>query len=270
MTRVEGPPVDVTRHGGETHDDDEGRVPQRRRRRWPVRIALGLLAAYVAWALFGAWSRFGQFDPELGSAAREYAGNQLSPAEYPWYFPTLTLHVMTASVALALVFFQMWPWLRRTHPLVHRSVGRIYIFAGVYPAVISALVVQVFWPFSVATMFSQVVPLLLWFSVTTYGYVLRRRGHVEEHRRWMLRSFGLTCLVLVELAIDPLIQLAIYTQFHTRLESNRDIYLQVKDSTENWVGLMLVILVVEGFLEYERIRSARRQPSAASRESTVR
>ncbi len=57
-------------------------------------------------------------------------------------------------------------------------------------------------------MISQVTLALAWAGCTTYGYILRRRGEVVEHRRWMLRSFGLTCVVLVEVtdAVDQQVQ----------------------------------------------------------------
>jgi hypothetical protein len=99
---------------------------------------------------------------------------------------------------------------------------------------------------------------VLWLGVTLFGFRMRRQGRIAEHRRWMFRSYALTCSVLVELAIDPFVQLLISTQYHSRLDSNLDIYFQIKDSNENWVGLLIVILVVEGYLEYERMRRPKR------------
>lgn len=223
-------------------------------RRWGRDIALGLLAAYALTALVIAWSRWGKFDPAMGSQARERVGISLSPTEHPWYYPMLLLHIVGASVALATCVFQIWPWLRRTHPRVHRYVGRVYVFAGVVPGAIFALVVQAFWPFSVVTAFSQVVMALLWLSVTLYGFVLRRQGRIADHRRWMFRSFALTCTVLVELTINPIVELIINTQLHTRLASSLDIFMQVKDTNENWLGLTICLVAVEWKLERERIR----------------
>ncbi|WP_431873270.1 DUF2306 domain-containing protein [Amycolatopsis sacchari] len=212
-------------------------------------VAVVLLALYVLAALVVAWQRWGQFDPNVSSQAREIAHIELDPAQHPWYFPMLLLHVTASSIALATAVFQIWPWLRRAHPRAHRTIGRVYAFAGVYPAVFFALVVQAFWAFSVPTAISQIVPLILWTATTTYGIVLRRRGRIEEHRRYMLRSFALTCLVLMELTIDLPVQLLIGIQFHSRLGSNMDIYMQVKDTTENWLGLVLMFVIVELWLE---------------------
>lgn len=256
---VELSPVDVPPRGDEEHDDPKPVADRtRRRRRWR-NFAIGFLAFYIVLNLTTAWLRWGRLDPNMGSQARGAAGIQLSPAEHPWYFPMLGLHVFCSSIALALCALQIWPGLRDRHPKLHRVTGRIYIFAGVLPAAFFALVVEVYWPFSVATMLSQVALALLWAGVTIYGYVLRRRGEVAEHRRWMLRSFALTCVVLVEVTIDLPVQMIIATELHTRLMSNLDIYFQLKDSNENWLGLFIVLIAVEGFLERERRLEIRRE-----------
>ncbi|WP_320068813.1 DUF2306 domain-containing protein [Micromonospora sp. RTGN7] len=237
---------------------------QRRRRN----IFLGFIALCVLAALSIAWSRWGQFDPNMGSQAREKAKIVLSPQEHPLYFWMLLGHIIGASIALAAGVLQLWRGLRTRHPRVHRTVGRVYVFAGVIPATSFALLVEAFYPFSVATAISQVALSLLWLGVTLFGFALRRQGRIAEHRRWMFRSYALTCTVLVELAIDPFVQLLVSTQYHSRLDSNLDIYFQIKDSNENWVGLLIVILVVEGYLEYERMRRPKRliEPPAVSGE----
>lgn len=251
--------MDVTPPGGEQRDDPKAFAARtRRRRRWR-NLAIGFLTCYIILNLTTAWLRWGRLDPNMGSRARNLAGIQLSASEHPWYFPMLWGHVFCSSIALALVLFQVWPGLRQRHPKMHRVTGRIYIFAGVLPAAIFSLIVEVYWPFSVATMISQVTLALLWGGCTLYGYALRRRGEVEEHRRWMLRSFALTCVVLVEVTIDLPVQLIIATELHTRLHGNLDIYFQLKDSNENWLGMFIVLLAVEGFLEWERRTEIRRE-----------
>ncbi len=230
---------------------------RRGRRSWGRNVALGLLALFALTALAITWSHWGKFDPGAGSQERERVGLSLSPAEHPWYYPMLLLHIVGASVALATCMFQIWPWLRRVHPRVHRYVGRVYVFAGVYPGAVFAIVVQVFWPFSAATVLSQVVPAALWVAVTTYGVVLRRQGRIAEHRRWMLRSFALTVTALAVLVIDPLVDLVIGTQLHTRLVGSMDIFLQVKDANENWLGLVICLVAVEWKLELDRLRGTK-------------
>ena len=46
-------------------------------------------------------------------------------------------HILFGSVALVTACLQIWPWLRRTHPDVHRWSGRFYLFDGVFPGGLS-------------------------------------------------------------------------------------------------------------------------------------
>jgi uncharacterized membrane protein len=246
--------VDSARLSAEEWENQEVqkvRTGKPRRRRNVILTIVGLA---VLAALYIAWQRWGHFDPAMGSQAREKAHIQIDSREHPLYFWLLIGHIMGASIALGAGVFQLWRGLRTKHPRIHRNIGRIYVFAGVLPAVFFALVVEAYLPFSVVTAVSQVTLSVLWGGVTIFGFVLRRQGRIAAHRRWMYRSYALTCSVLVELSIDPFVQMLISTQFRSRLDGNLDIYFQVKDSTENWVGLLIVILVVEGYFEYERLR----------------
>ncbi len=231
-----------------------GLVPRPKRRHLGRNFALIFLALYAGLNLAIVMQRWGQLNPNLGSQARAYAHIQLSPSQHPWFFPMLALHVLGGAVALATCVLQIWPWLRENHPSIHRRVGSVYIYGGVFTSVVFGLIVEMFWPFSVATMLSQVVVLVLWGFVTVMGLRSGRQGLREEHRRWMLRSFALTVSVLVEVSIDGPLQLLIRTEFHSRLLSNIDAYIQLKDSNENWLGLIIVLLCVEGLLERERYR----------------
>lgn len=254
--------MDVTPPGGEQPDDPEVVAARTlRRRRWR-NFFFGFLAFYVLVNLTTAWLRWGHLDPKMGSQARNAAHIALSPSVHPWYFPALLMHVLGSSIALGLVGLQVWPGLRERYPKLHRMTGRIYIFGGVLPGAFFALLVEVYWPFSVATMLSQVTLALLWLFCTFYGYALRLRGEITDHRRWMLRSFALTCVVLVEVTIDLPVQIIIATELHTRLMSNLDIYFQLKDSNENWIGMFIVLCAVEGFLEWEHRRDTRKQRAA--------
>ncbi len=39
------------------------------------------------------------------------------------YYPLLVTHIFLGSVALLAASLQVWPWLRQTHPRVHRTSG---------------------------------------------------------------------------------------------------------------------------------------------------
>lgn len=216
------------------------------------------------YADFFVWSRFYTFDPGISSSARESVGRELSPLEHPWYYPWLITHIIGATIALAGCSFQVWPWLRRRYPAVHRWSGRVYIFAGVVPGALSGLVVEAFWPFSISTAFQQVALSLLWLGVTGLGLYYAIRRNTTEHRRWMIRSFALTASVIIETAIRWPIEEITRGDYDTLLAGNNDVFQQITAVNDNWMGLVLAILLSEGYLELERRReiAVRREPTA--------
>jgi uncharacterized membrane protein len=231
-------------------------APPRRRKRAPS-IALIALAVVVMSSLLPVWVRFATFNPAVG---------RLSPAEHPWYFPVFMLHLASSTVALLTCLFQVWPWLRQRHPRVHGSIGRVYVFAGVVPSAISALVLTFVWPVSAATSFGMVLLSVLWLSVTMYGFILRRQGRIADHRRWMLRSFALTVSTLLNQAIRPLIVLPLQAQLDTRLAGSQDVLDQMANSLGDLISVLLVLILVEWWLERDLLRRSRRRPSTAQQQ----
>lgn len=271
MTGVDVSSVEAVQPGATPPDMLANRAARRRGFRWwAAKIAMGILLVWVLSTLFFLWIRWGRLDPNLGSDAREVAGNQLSPSEHPMYYPMLFLHVLGASIALATVVVQLMPWIRVKHPKVHRVVGRIYVFAGVLPAVLFALIVEAFWPFSVVTTVSQIGQSFIWAGTTVYGLILRRRGRIFEHRRWMLRSFAQTASALVVVVIDPFVMALVNTEMQSRLMNNPDVFVQVTGSMDNWVALVVVIVACELWLERDVRRRQRRivrAPESRGREA---
>jgi hypothetical protein len=51
------------------------------------------------------------------------------PADFPAYYPLLVTHIFLGAIVLVTACLQVWPWLRRRHPRVHRWAGRGYVGA---------------------------------------------------------------------------------------------------------------------------------------------
>ena len=77
------------------------------RRPWVVPLAV-LTVIFVGYAL----PPYLTLDP---------AQARLQPLpEFPGYYALLVTHIFLGSVVLLTACLQVWPWLRRTHPKVHR------------------------------------------------------------------------------------------------------------------------------------------------------
>jgi Predicted membrane protein (DUF2306) len=159
----------------------------RRARQRRSALALGLLALVIGVFILLDPGKFVTLNPNFG---------RLQPALHPAYFPILLVHVFGGTLAMIAAVLQVWPWLRKTHPRVHRSVGRVYA-ANAWPVGLAAITTSVYWPFSPVSAVSDITHAVFWLSATSYGFLLARQRRFAEHWRWMLRSFVLCTSIII-------------------------------------------------------------------------
>jgi uncharacterized membrane protein YozB (DUF420 family) len=118
------------------------------------------------------------------------------PSTFPLHYPLLVAHISFASIAMITSCLQIWPWFRQHHPVAHRRIGRVYVFVGVLPAGLSALVIGAASPFGPVLAASDVMLALLWLTFTLVAFRMARKRRFADHRRWMIRSFALTFSII--------------------------------------------------------------------------
>ena len=106
---------------------------------------------------------------------------QLQDAFPETHYLMLSGHILFGSIAIITCSMQVWPWLRQHHPKVHRISGRVYVFAGVIPSGLFALVVSIISVIGPAGKIGNVFLALLWFGTTFTGLVAARRRRYQEH-----------------------------------------------------------------------------------------
>jgi hypothetical protein len=116
------------------------------------------------------------------------------------HYLLLTGHVLFGSIALLTCCLQVWPWLRRQHPRVHRISGRVYVLAGVLPGGLLALVASLIAVQKVPGIIGNVALSLLWLGTTFAGFRAARQRRFREHRQWMIRSFALCTSIVTNRA----------------------------------------------------------------------
>jgi uncharacterized membrane protein len=197
-----------------------------RRRPWVL-----LWAGVTAWFLAISLPRYIGLD-------RSRSGVELNP-RFPLHYPLLIAHVTFGTVALLTVCLQVWPWLRERHPAVHRWSGRVYVFVGVLPTALLALVIM---PFSDAPV-GHVVSATLWLATTITGYRMARQGRLAEHRRWMTYSFALAIAIMwgrVMLQVLPHVP-------GVNLDDPRTLALVLEAAS--WIGVLINLLAAQWWLE---------------------
>jgi hypothetical protein len=126
-----------------------------------------------------------------------------APAGFAAHYWLLVAHIAFGTVAIAGVILQVWPWLRRTHPVVHRRVGRVYVFGGAIPAAVMAATIGAVSPFGPVVAALDVVAAVLWLGFTVAGWRAGRQRRFGDHRKWMIRSFAMCMNTLMTRALSP-------------------------------------------------------------------
>jgi hypothetical protein len=218
-----------------------------RRRPHPARTAalpLGLVTvAFLVYAL----------PPYLGLDPAQ--ARLAQPAGTPWFYPALVAHVGFGSIALLTAVLQVWPWLRRHHPEVHRWSGRLYVFGGVLPASVAALGVA---PFSVAggpvAHVGNTLLALLWFGTAVAGYRAARARRFAEHREWMLRSTALAFSIVVN-RVWTVVCLLVFAPSVFGGGPVVEAELNQAVGAAAWLSWVLNLLLVEWWLQRTRRRA---------------
>jgi uncharacterized membrane protein YozB (DUF420 family) len=102
----------------------------------------------------------------------------------------LGLHICGAMVALAVGPFQFLPRLRRGNARVHRTLGVTYLSAATVGGLGGLGMASTAYTGIVASLGFATMGLC-WLACTWTGFVMIMRGRVDDHRRWMIRSFSL-------------------------------------------------------------------------------
>jgi uncharacterized membrane protein YozB (DUF420 family) len=149
--------------------------------RRPWIVPLGFL---VLGFLFMSWSAYWNLDPGTSRVVLRDG--------FALHYPVVIGHVLFGSIAIGASVLQIWPWLRERHPAAHRRIGRLYVFGGVLPTGLLALVLT---PFSHGPA-GNGVTAVLWLVTTVAGFRAIRRGDRTDHRMWMVYSFALTLSIV--------------------------------------------------------------------------
>jgi hypothetical protein len=186
------PPADQTRQAQDAYRP--GRVQDQAAPSWWRRPWILPLVAAAGYFLYQTLPNFLTLNPDK-------SGVNLNKHARELHYVLLLGHVGFGTVALSTVCLQVWPWLRRRHPAIHRWSGRLYVFAGVVPAAVLALIINPLNTFphgDLGATLQGAGPLV----TALIGYQAGRRGKWRKHRRWMLYSFAFTTSIIWGLAIE--------------------------------------------------------------------
>ncbi|HDS1038348.1 TPA: DUF2306 domain-containing protein [Stenotrophomonas maltophilia] len=147
----------------------------------------------------------------LWGTAQRYA--QVTPEAYGMFWDRrswLWLHITGGSLAMLAGASQFVAALRRRWPAVHRWLGRTYLLGILLGSVAVAGLIATTQGW-LALKLAFAATGLAWLITSLRGYAAIRRGQIDTHRRWMLRSYLVTlspAVFRLFLLVPPLMQLA--------------------------------------------------------------
>jgi uncharacterized membrane protein len=122
--------------------------------------------------------------------------------EYFWYrAPWLLVHVICGLTASLIGPFQFIPWIRQRNLTLHRNLGKVYLGSITLSTAVSFYLVSTA---KLGIVYATGLALLgvVWFGSSFMAYIAIRKGNVQMHKEWMIKSYVLTlsfvCFRLVE------------------------------------------------------------------------
>jgi hypothetical protein len=164
----------------------------------------------------------------------------------------LVAHIFTATVATVTGLVQLWPWLRRKFPVAHRWTGRAYFFLGVFPSSVLAIPVIAMAPMGISNQAGLLVLDVLWMISAVAGYRTARQRKFADHRKWMIRNYGLTFASIASRFWIPILGVALVPEMGGvpyQGDPNGIAAMHDVASGSVWLGLMVTMVVVEWYIQ---------------------
>ncbi|MGE8205512.1 DUF2306 domain-containing protein [Heyndrickxia sp. NPDC080065] len=158
-------------------------------------------------------------------------------------YPVLVTHIIFAFIALITGFLQFIDRIRLKNRKIHRYIGRIYVGSVFVSGLLALLIVFYVEDFTKALSFFTLA--VLWLFTCWKGYRAAVKKRFNDHRKWMIRNFGIT-LVAVSLRLLVPVLLLAYSIFHGfTLPEGRARMVEEVLNVNIWVGIILNFVIVE-------------------------
>jgi uncharacterized membrane protein YozB (DUF420 family) len=183
------------------------------------------------------------------------------------YYPLLVSHIFLCSAALLAACLQVWPWLRQSHPAIHRWSGRIYVAAAL-TASVCVMIISPMGLYGANQRVANTMLALLWLGTTLAGFRAIRQRRYADHRQWMLRSVALAFAIIANRAWTALALAVFVPEIYTGAEVDPTSLSQAI-GVASWMSWVVNLLIVEWWLHHRR-SSDRRMGGEVRQQSSSR
>jgi uncharacterized membrane protein YozB (DUF420 family) len=156
------------------------------------------------------------------------------------YLPFYYSHVLVAGAILVVGFFQVNTRFSLRWPKVHKALGKFYVYGILFFAAPGGLVMSFFIQRGPWVLWSFVLQSVLWFLFTAIAIKKIMARNIEEHRKWMWRSYALTFAAVT---------LRLYTFF---FGGSFDLAQPAAYGTIAWMSWVLNLVMIEIYLKWSK------------------
>lgn len=102
------------------------------------------------------------------------------------------IHVFTSPIVIISGLFQFNRWILKNYARIHRISGYAYIVTVLFITGPAAFIMSLWANGGRIAQFSFVLLSILWIFFTYLAYYHVKKGSIDRHAKWMLRSYALT------------------------------------------------------------------------------
>ncbi len=141
----------------------------------------------LAFLLFGITFMYWNFRPDVS-----FLTTKQDVVFNPIWRTAFYIHIFGGMLAIALGPLQFIKAVRRKNINLHRAIGKIYVSAILFIAAPTGLYMAFFANGGIYSSIGFILMSVLWFYTTWMAIVTIRKRQIEEHIKWMVRSYAIT------------------------------------------------------------------------------
>jgi len=164
---------------------------------------------------------------------KEYLNDQV-------WLTSFYIHVFSSVLCLAAGLTQFSKTILKYKPQLHRTIGRVYVFNILIINFPTAMIMAFYADGLIPTKAAFVILDSMWFYFTLRAFLEIKKGNVDVHRRFMIRSFALTFSAVTLRGWNVI--LSTYTQLDAL-----SIYM-----IDGWLGFVPNLVISELYIRLEK------------------
>ena len=121
--------------------------------------------------------------------------------------PTFYLHVISGMLIILIGPFQFLKNFRNKNLGLHRKLGKLYAYSVLGVAAPTGLIMAFYAEGGILSTVAFLIMSVLWFFTTIMAIVTVRKKKINEHKKWMYRSYALSFAAVTLRILVPVMSL---------------------------------------------------------------